>query len=1184
MKKNLLVLLFLTVLCYCSQAQITKVTGPSGSGRFGSSVTVLTNGNYVVTDPRYSQDGISDVGAVYLYNGQTNSLISKITGSTAGDLIGYSGVMALPSGNFVIRSEHWNNGSANQAGAVTWASGVTGVSGVVSSINSLVGRVLRDGVGAGSDGFLVLPNGNFLIGSGRWHNVYGESVGALTFVSGTLGASGFLSSENSLIGSYEDDGVGNTLAVKVLPNGNYIAVSSSWNDHTGAATLGSGTIGVTGEVTANNSLIGNSSYDEVGSGGIKVLANGNYLIQSPYWSNGSAIQAGAVSWFQADAVPTGTISTANSLVGSNGYDRVGNYNSDYDGVFVLPSGNYVVASSSWKNGALAGAVTWGNGATGIKGLINSSNSLIGNSVGNGGVTVLSNGNYVVSSPYWSNGSIFSVGAVTWGSGSSGVKGTVSSANSLVGSKEYDGVGYVVPLTNGNYVVSSSYWDNGNLTDAGAATWCNGSTGTSGIISSTNSLVGTTSNDRVGSSAVALANGNYVVSSGLWSNGSSLYNGAVTWGNGASGIKGPVAAANSLIGKTSDYVGDGGVLALSNGNYVVLSSSWNGVGAPNAGAVTLGNGTTGTKGVVSSVNSLTGSSAYDRISDGGIIGLPNGNYVISSSSWSSGSLKGAVTWGSGTVGITGPVSAANSLVGKPEDRIAGFRAVTVLSNSNYLVRTPSWNSESASYVGAVTFGNGLTGVKGLISPQNSLIGSTTNDAVGSDEEIVILSNGDFLIDSEHWNNTDPTQRGALTYGKADVGVTGVVTSCNSVTATYSAYGTKKYAFNSQHQYTVVGSPGRNSITIYNPSGISPSLGESQDATSINLIAGQSADVISRDGCRVLALIESTGSSPVQGSVSAKVWVESSVPTYGANVFVARHYQLTPSQDAATATGKVTLYFSQAEFDAFNGHQGSSLDLPTGFGDSEGKSNLRISKFSGVSSDNSGLPASYSGNAVSIDPSEQNIIWNSALSRWEVTFDVTGFSGFFVHTNSTPLPVKLISFTGKRQENSAALEWRIAEAENFGHFQVQRSHDAKSFQTFETVVFMDEKPKYDLVDANAHDYVNDKTSIFYRLKMVDQDGTYAFSRIVEIKFPGADQNYVYPNPFQKDVSVSLRNHNGQVATVSLVNVKGEILVTQKVVVAKDKLSLHFDKESLPVGQYTISVLVGEEMIGLKVIKQQ
>ena len=80
-------------------------------------------------------------------------------------------------------------------------------------------------------------------------------------------------------------------------------------------------------------------------------------------------------------------------------------------------------------------------------------------LGFGGVDALTNGNYVVRSPGW-DGAALNVGAVTWGNGSSGVVGAVSAANSLVGSQDLDNVGSggAVALPNGNYVVISDQWN------------------------------------------------------------------------------------------------------------------------------------------------------------------------------------------------------------------------------------------------------------------------------------------------------------------------------------------------------------------------------------------------------------------------------------------------------------------------------------------------------------------------------------------------------------------------------------------------------------------------------------------------------------------------------------------------------------------------------------------------------
>jgi hypothetical protein len=511
-----------------------------------------------------------------------------------------------------------------------------------------------------------------------------------------------------------------------LSNGNYVVSSPYWDrvgaTDAGAVTWGSGTAGVSGVVSVGNSLIGSTTSDWIGNDGVTALSNGNYVVSSQFWDDGGTANVGAVTWGSGTTGISGSVLVGNSLVGSADNDRVGT-----DGVTALSNGNYVVSSRYWDYGPAtdAGAVTWGSGVGGINGAVSVTNSLIGSTndqVGNGGVTALTNGHYVVSSPDWDNGGTANVGAVTWGSGTIGISGSVSTANSLVGSSVDDqvGSGRVTALSNGHYVVCSLDWD-GVDTDVGAVTWGSGTAGISGAVSAANSLVGSTASDRIGATITVLSNGNYVVRSPGWSNGLATNAGAVTWGSGTAGISGAVSAANSLVGSTaSDMVGVSGVTALSNGNYVVSSRFWDGSVA-NAGAVTWGSGTSGINGAVSTANSLVGSSLNDRIGGGGVTALNNGNYVVRSPSWNSdGAVNaGAVTWGSGTAGVSGAVSAANSLVGSTAND--GVGDVTALSNGHYVVSSPDWDNGGVADVGAVTWGSGTAGASGTITVENSVLG-------------------------------------------------------------------------------------------------------------------------------------------------------------------------------------------------------------------------------------------------------------------------------------------------------------------------------------------------------------------------------------------------------------------------------------------------------------------------------
>ena len=678
MKTCLLLLAALLLLSPPAPAATqVDLPGPPGSGQFGSSVTVLPNGNFVVTDPSFDQvsPAVADIGAVYLYN-PDGLLISTLRGGNANDQVGSSGITVLANGNFAVRSPNWNGAR----GAVTWGSAVSGFIGgasvTVSAANSLVGSTAIDLVGVNS--ITALTNGHYVVRSPDWDN--GPATDA------------------------------------------------------GAATWGDGFTGIVGAVSAANSLVGTTANDQVGNAGVTALTNGHYVVRSINWDNGPTTDVGAVTWGNGNGGTTGAVSAANSLHGTTAFDQVGS-----NSVTALTNGHYVVSSPIWNNGPTVdvGAVTWVDGFTGITGPVTTANSLHGSTasdiVGNGGVTALTNGHYVVRSGSWDNSPTTNVGAVTWGNGFTGITGFVSAANSLVGTTAGDAVGSsnVIALSNGHYVVSSTVWDNGPTTNAGAVTWGNGFTGgTTGPVTTTNSLHGSTTSDQVGSGVTALTNGHYVVTSPNWDNGPTTNAGAVTWGNGfTGGTTGPVTTTNSLHGSTtSDQVGSG-VTALTNGHYVVTSPNWDNGPTTNAGAATRGNGTTGTKGPVTPANSLHGSTASDQVGNG-VIALTNGHYVVRSPLWNNGPTAdvGAVTWGNGATGITGPVTPANSLHGSTANDQTSVGGNSALSDGNALIRSSNWDNGVTSFAGAVSFINGQTGTAGPITAANSVLGTVVNGGI------------------------------------------------------------------------------------------------------------------------------------------------------------------------------------------------------------------------------------------------------------------------------------------------------------------------------------------------------------------------------------------------------------------------------------------------------------------------
>jgi hypothetical protein len=798
------------------------IDGPPGSQTFGRRVVVLPNGHFVVSDPLFDASAqLRDVGAVY-HHAADGRLISTLRGSRSGDFVGIDGIRVLPTGNYLVVSSLVANGTAIRAGAVTFASGESGVEGVVSAANSLIGRRTTDEVGARGEDIVVAPSGNYLVISQRFTNQAGDvEAGAVSFGSGLSGVSGEISLGNSLVGGQVNDRIGSRGA-RVLPSGNFLVLSPEWDDDNaldaGALTFVPGATGLTGTINPGNSLIGASS-ERVGES-VEILDNGDYVTRTLAFRNGGASPLGAVTRGSGQSGVRGPVTAQNSLVGSQAFDQVGNV------IVPLGAGAYAVLSPLWANGAVAdaGALTIVTPDRPVVGPITATNSLLGTRNGDfqgASVTAIGGGAFVLVSPGWDDGARVDAGVLTRGVMAAPPTGSLSLANSLIGSSTGDllGAGPPLALAGGASVMAAPRWDNGALVDAGAAVYLAGAIAAAGPISAANALVGSSANDRVGSGGITrLANGNYVVASPQWDHGSVADAGAATFGTAASGAVGSVSPANALVGSAlDDRIGSGGIVALPSGDYLVVSPQWRNAQSPNAGSVTLGSGSSGVIGAVDVANSLSGSSAEDRVGSGGVVVLDNGGFVVASPSWRNAGAadSGAATFGSVALGIGGAVSALNSLVGTTAGDAIG-QQVEGLPGGDYVVRAPAWDNAGRVDAGAIVFARSGLGVRGALSALNALVGTSTSDRVGS-TPIVAQANGNFIAASPAWDNGLIADAGAVSLAQRGRDFVGPITVSNSVigVVTGGASGPSSSAYDPARNQLIVGDPAANRVVLHRP---------------------------------------------------------------------------------------------------------------------------------------------------------------------------------------------------------------------------------------------------------------------------------------------------------------------------------------------------------------------------------
>ncbi len=152
-------------------------------------------------------------------------------------------------------------------------------------------------------------------------------------------------------------------------------------------------------------------------------------------------------------------------------------------------------------------------------------------------------------------------------------------------------------------------------------------------------------------------------------------------------------------------------------------------------------------------------------------------------------------------------------------------------------------------------------------------------------------------------------------------------------------------------------------------------------------------------------------------------------------------------------------------------------------------------------------------------------------------------------SGPLPIELLSFTGKSINEINQLKWETSLEVNASHFDIERSTNANYFVKIGLVTANNSNKEasnysFDNIDPTAGEN-------YYRLKMVDIDSKYKYSKVIQIT--NADKvgvvGYFYPNPSDsKQASVDIiAKEAGQWSIVNY-DLTGKIINYQKEVLVK------------------------------------
>jgi hypothetical protein len=153
-----------------------------------------------------------------------------------------------------------------------------------------------------------------------------------------------------------------------------------------------------------------------------------------------------------------------------------------------------------------------------------------------------------------------------------------------------------------------------------------------------------------------------------------------------------------------------------------------------------------------------------------------------------------------------------------------------------------------------------------------------------------------------------------------------------------------------------------------------------------------------------------------------------------------------------------------------------------------------------------------------------------TSWDPPGNATTVSNY---VSNVVLPATLGFFGGEVRQGSALLSWQTLTETNLSHFEVEQSPDARHWNTVGSV------PAINQAAGGRYQFTKEKfvsPKAFFRLKVVDKDGSFEHSKMVMLKSGIALGVEIMGNPVRSAIHVAIHNPKAETIHATLVDFNG------------------------------------------------
>ena len=165
----------------------------------------------------------------------------------------------------------------------------------------------------------------------------------------------------------------------------------------------------------------------------------------------------------------------------------------------------------------------------------------------------------------------------------------------------------------------------------------------------------------------------------------------------------------------------------------------------------------------------------------------------------------------------------------------------------------------------------------------------------------------------------------------------------------------------------------------------------------------------------------------------------------------------------------------------------------------------------------------------------------------------------------LPLKLSSFGARVNNCVVNLNWVSESETDFKNYQIESSTDGVSFKAIATISPLQNNTgstqKYSYQDKAAQ-----QGKTYYRLKMIDIDGSFSYSNIIPLILDcNLGSVIVYPNPVHDVLNINVTNSNDNSTNANLYDLDGRLVLAKKLISGTNLI----DMKRFPGGLYLLEL---------------